>query len=377
MMLIPTKPSDLFQIDLSYFYNADDKLLNLILHVPMVQHNQLMNIFQFLPMSSLSKIRQNFTMTPSVDKDIIAVGQNNQFQLKTYADLQKCDKLGTFFLCHNGYSTQNNIERTCLGALFLENWDAANKLCQFKFTSTQEQVVKISAHNWLISSPLNFTTTIKCSKTFSNINIKTLSIITIPELCSVTLKTHIIHTYSYTDSETEVKHFKWQILPEQQFLDYQSPMFNNIINSIPEEYPFTIPEVNKMITKKKDSDLQCESEKLQLIESIKQTDNHVHPNFTLYSILSIIIITCSIGLYHIKKYIASRPQPVRLITQHHKKYNAPMEMKPIRTDIEDLEEGIPNLEFKDTKLELLNTPQDTNIKYRTKVKYPYRSDIIA
>ena len=54
-----------------------------------------------------------------------------------------------------------------------------------------------------------------------------------------------------------------------------------------------------------------------------------------------------------------------------------MEMKPIHTDIEDLEERIPNLEFKDTKLELLNTPQDTNIKYRTKVKYPYRSDIIA
>ena len=44
-----TQTTDLFQIPLSYVYQPGNKTVSLILHVPLVKHENLLQMHQFLP----------------------------------------------------------------------------------------------------------------------------------------------------------------------------------------------------------------------------------------------------------------------------------------------------------------------------------------
>jgi hypothetical protein len=90
--LLISQPSDLFQIDTSYLHG--NKTVTLILHVPMVSEENKISLLQFIPFTLSQSLGANTTITPKVDKDLIAVGKHHQYKILGQTDLAACTKLG-------------------------------------------------------------------------------------------------------------------------------------------------------------------------------------------------------------------------------------------------------------------------------------------
>jgi hypothetical protein len=68
----------------------------------------------------------------------------------------------------------------------------------------------IAPNKWIISSPTPFSTTVQCDKSFTLVNLKSTSIVEIPEGCKHASGTHTIWLGSYTlQIELEINDFKW------------------------------------------------------------------------------------------------------------------------------------------------------------------------
>ena len=294
LQLLIKKPVDLFQTELSYFYHPKDKILNLFLHVPMVHPKNLLQFFQLVPFPIANSIKNNTSMMPNVKEDLIAVGAEHQFQLVSQTDLQACQLFGTSYLCSGRHTTRTDLEETCLGAYYLENWKAVNRLCQFDFIPAKEHVFKMSSNKWIISSPTPFSTTIQCNKVFSTINLKALSIVTVPAGCTMHLKTHKIHPgSSISDTVMEVKHFQWKWDPSTMFPNFNTKAFNNTMNSLKETGAISIDYINHEVKLKMNSDIESKDSAKDLIQELKE-ENHVHPNILFYLVIMFIIM-CIIG----------------------------------------------------------------------------------
>jgi hypothetical protein len=57
------------------------------------------------------------------------------------------------------------------------------KLDKFDFIPASEHVFMIASKKWNVSSPMPFSTSGKCNKVYASVNLKLLTIITLPEGC--------------------------------------------------------------------------------------------------------------------------------------------------------------------------------------------------
>ena len=350
MDLLITQAVDLFQIDLSYFYKEEDQTLNLFLHVPMIFPNSILQFYQLVPFPIASDIRVNSSMVPKLEQDMIAVGPDHQFQVVSHSDLTSCNKYGTVYLCEDRHTTRFNLERTCIGALYLERWPIIHKLCKFEFVQAEEYVFKLSTNQWIISSPEPFSTTVKCDKVFSTINLKPLSIVTVPEGCVMHLREHIIHPgNSILDSDREVKHFQWPWDPEQLFPHFNTKAFNHTLNSLREEVSLTIDYINHETTLRQNSDDINSQTVREEIQNLKN-ENDIHPNYTLYILIAFIVtiiiiatILCKLNSKTLKMHAPGRGRPRHRadyqsrqsdeaqLQEDSKECNKPMEFKTVAT----------------------------------------------
>ena len=303
MKLMIQKPVDLFQIEMSYFYRPQDKKLNLFLHVPMVHSDNLLHFFKLVPFPISNAIKSNYSMTLKLEHQLIAVGADHQFQLVNELDLQSCDKYGTSYLCQGRHTTRTDLENTCLGALYLEKWSVITKLCKFEFIPAAEHVFRLSSNKWIVSAPDTFSTTVKCNKVFTTVNLKHLTIVTVPEGCSMHLKTHIIHPGTYiADTDIEVKHFQWTWQPSHIFPNFNTKAFNNTMNSLEDTSSIEIDYINHEIKMKRDNEIESRNLTLQLIQEPKNIGNiRIPSEINLAFLITLFIMNATVIVYIVKR----------------------------------------------------------------------------
>ena len=81
MDLMITRPSDIFQMDTTYFYKQEEMTLNLFVHIPMIQAENLLQFFQLVPFPISTTIKANSSMMPEVNQDMLAVGSEGTTRL--------------------------------------------------------------------------------------------------------------------------------------------------------------------------------------------------------------------------------------------------------------------------------------------------------
>ena len=207
LTLLISQPSDLFQIDTSYLHG--NKTVTLILHVPMVAENNKLNLLQFIPFPLSQSLGANTTVTPKVDKDLIAVGADHQYKILGQTDLAACTKLGHNFLCEGRSVLRTDLEDSCLGALYLHNLPGTLKNCQFELGETREHVFQTGPTQWLVSAPDTFTSVMQCEKSHETIFIKPLSSITVNPGCKLRLRSHVIQPDTNQRQTYEIRHHSW------------------------------------------------------------------------------------------------------------------------------------------------------------------------
>jgi hypothetical protein len=216
LQVLPTRPQDYFQLDLSYIRSGKDVLM--ILHVPCVTTNHLLSVYRYVPFPypithatvfdpnyihyvSDALSRQNDTTSSLFfipETEMIAIGRasslgTSQFKLISNSDLASCVRRNHIFLCERHQVLQTNLPGTCLGALYLQHEGGVIENCQLKRKPVRETVYQLNANDHLIFSPKPFTAQIICQNgSHYPVQLINTQKIFIPDYCSITLVNHTI-----------------------------------------------------------------------------------------------------------------------------------------------------------------------------------------
>jgi len=170
-VLLIRQPSDLFQLEVSYFY--DGKKLHIMLHIPIAPPDSTMRLYKLHPFP-LPFSNDTF-LIPSVSEDLLAISNTNHrytMQLSSN-DLVGCHRMGKTYFCERNGLLYKYPEDTCLGALYHQRYDDAKSLCSFHLEPAREFVRQLKDNWYLVYTEMAQTVPMLCSnKSYSELHIK-------------------------------------------------------------------------------------------------------------------------------------------------------------------------------------------------------------
>jgi hypothetical protein len=203
------QPSDLFLVETSYVYKPDEKLFVLVMHVPLVAPQNLMQLHEFIPLPVHFNFSGNVSVTPEVGNDnMIAVGHSQSYQIISSSDLQTCNKMGDTYFCKGRNVLLTDLTKTCLGALYLANAKDIQDRCKFSIGGAQEKIFRLDSNTYVVYSLGKINTNHVCpkAKSISAIQISSGQTVRVNPSCYVRTMDHII---TADDSEELEIHSKW------------------------------------------------------------------------------------------------------------------------------------------------------------------------
>jgi Baculovirus F protein len=219
--LLIEKPSDLFQLEVSYISDGQD--IHLLIHVPTVPKEGLLDLFQLHPFPL--PLNKNHSLIPVVENNVLALTTDYRkyhTQLST-TTLMGCQKVSQVYICERHGVLIKDLNQTCVGALYLQDYEAAQHLCQIAVTPTKEIVFQLLGNWFLIFSPSIFTSDVNCAN-------GTRSRFFIPEGiskhhlsagCQAEFKSHVMFSNNAVRLESDILHFEWQW--ESKFFEQHDP----------------------------------------------------------------------------------------------------------------------------------------------------------
>ena len=142
---------DIFTMSMSYVDNCTDKVFYFIVHIPLVQPEQVMDTFEYVsfPMTLLTSETLVALPRPGAH-NILAINQNQEYQLLSSGELQHCFKLAKVHYCKGRQILKTNVCKSCLGALYVKDSEAASWYCDFQIQPANDRVFKLSWDEYLV-----------------------------------------------------------------------------------------------------------------------------------------------------------------------------------------------------------------------------------
>jgi hypothetical protein len=219
LMLLTEKPTDLFQLEVSYFSNGTD--LHLIIHVPAVNKQSLLQLYKMHPLPL--PINRNQVLIPHVRDNVLGLSQgSNKLSVHlSSTDLLDCKVINKIFLCERHAVLHKQINSSCMGALYLQNFESAAHLCPLQIKPIQEIVHQL-ANNWfLIFTPKPLTAAISClNGTESQFYLpEGISKRHLSAGCKVEFANHVLMSDSSITLENTIQHFDWTWMKDLSEID--------------------------------------------------------------------------------------------------------------------------------------------------------------
>ncbi len=131
------EPADLYNLDVSFIHRPEEQTIILVLHVPFVEADQLLSLYEFVSLPIHFNFSANISVVPEVGRaDLIAIGDTNSFQTLSSSDLAACKRLGHTFFCEGRTVLKTDLVHNCMGSLFfvtclLLHYFLNNSSCNF------------------------------------------------------------------------------------------------------------------------------------------------------------------------------------------------------------------------------------------------------
>jgi uncharacterized coiled-coil protein SlyX len=154
------RPSDLFQLDVSYTF--DGKIVSLLLHVPIAPPDAFMRLYKLHPFPL--PFDNGTLLTHNVKNEILAISNSNHrftIQMST-VDLLGCHRLGRTYLCARNGLLNKYPEDTCLGSLYHQKFELAHQLCDFRVEPAKEFIYQLLNNWFMIYEPAPLTIPVTC-----------------------------------------------------------------------------------------------------------------------------------------------------------------------------------------------------------------------
>ena len=208
--LLISHRSDLFQLETSYFFDGAD--VHLLLHVPMVPTDSLLRLFKLHPFPL--PLSGSHVLVPAVKEDILAISSGFKRYSAQFSatDLLGCHMVNNIYLCERHGVLNSNLNSTCLGSLYMQDFDAVKRFCALEIHRTGEIVHQLLNNWYLVYTPSSQTLPISCfNGTQSEKHIsKGTSKIYISPGCRAHLEYHLIISDISVKLETDLLHFEWR-----------------------------------------------------------------------------------------------------------------------------------------------------------------------
>ncbi len=152
--------SDLFQIETSLLYDGQDG--HLLLHVPMTPRNSLLRLFRLHPFPL--PLFEMHHLLPDIKDDVLAISSTDtryNVQLSS-TDLLSCHRINQIFMRDSFIVMSRRFNNTCLGTLYMQEFDATQTLCPFKVVPVEERVYQLCKGHYITYLPSHTTVNIKC-----------------------------------------------------------------------------------------------------------------------------------------------------------------------------------------------------------------------
>jgi len=236
--LLTTQHSDLYQLEVTYFFDGEN--VHLLLHIPCVPADSRLRLMKLHPFPL--PLNENFTITPDVDDEILAISPGftrYSVRLNT-ADLIGCHSVNKVYLCDRHGVLSKELNNSCLGALYLQEYTIAKELCEFKIRPSQEIVQQLLDNWFLIYTPTTQTGFIQClngtqKEAYLKIGINNVHL---SPGCQADLLEHRLYADGSINIPTDITHFEWswnvaaEIDLEPQFLSmYINELVENGIHN--------------------------------------------------------------------------------------------------------------------------------------------------
>ena len=243
--LLTKQPSDYFQLETSYL-RANGEVLAL-LHIPCIMTPSMLSIYRYVPFpiplpakTSVSPISIHEALYPTrlapddplpdltpsaaptpealylvADADMIAIDKDSNFRLLSQADLAGCIQRNHVYLCEQQHVLRTNLTETCLGSLYHKYPKGVRENCRFDRRPLQERVYQMSSNEYLVYSPLSFTTRLSClNGTSFTADFGQTTRLMVPNGCSIQLKAHTLRVDEkfHLPLAPEISEWKWNPL---------------------------------------------------------------------------------------------------------------------------------------------------------------------
>lgn len=202
--------SDLFQLETSYFFDGAD--IHLLVHVPMVPTDSLLRLFKLHPFPL--PLIGSHVFIPSVKDDILAIssGFHRYSAQLSGTDLLGCHVINNIYLCERHGVLNSDLNNTCLGSLYMQDFDTVKSSCNLEIHRSGEIVHQLLNNWYLVYSTSTQTVPISCfNGTQSEKHIiKGTSKIYISPGCRAHLSQHLIISDIAIKLESDLLHFEWR-----------------------------------------------------------------------------------------------------------------------------------------------------------------------
>jgi len=212
--------SDLYKLETSFIHRPEEQTVILILHVPFVEAENLLPLYEFISLPIYFNFSSNVSVIPDVGKsDLIAIGNTEAFQTLSTSDLANCKRLGQTFFCEGRSILQTNIVQDCLGSLYLGSASLIKHNCKFRIDSTREKIYSLGNNTWVVYSIGTIATNQVCPKagTLSTMTIKSGQAVTVKPGCHIPTIDHLITADESEEMEIVNSWLDWTMSLPQLF----------------------------------------------------------------------------------------------------------------------------------------------------------------
>lgn len=207
--LLTRMATDLFQVEVSYMY--DGSTLMLILHVPMVPKQSYLTLFRLHPFPIPFSSERALMPKPTTTILAIALEPPRLTTTIELVDLINCHQINSVYVCERHGVLSRNSKATCLGALFENDLELAQTLCELELVPYQEYSLQLESNWFLVYSTKMFTSFAHClNGSAFELQVKAgINKLFLDPACSTDLSELVLISDVSLHLDTSMKHFEW------------------------------------------------------------------------------------------------------------------------------------------------------------------------
>jgi hypothetical protein len=128
-------------------------------------------------------------------------------------NLLGCHQVGSNYLCERYGVLNRELNSTCLGSLYVQDFTGATCLCNMKIVPQTETVLQLQDNWYLVYSPKSFTSYINCLNTTSSEVFVRFGInqLYVSPSCRLLLQQHDLISDFTVRLDNVIKHYQWDL----------------------------------------------------------------------------------------------------------------------------------------------------------------------